>query len=267
MRLLDITIKNWAKHNPGGRATKHYYFKMSNDFFSDPDFYRASLEARMLWIFILCAASKKMSGEIKLNTQQAADSLNVRLEVIDYALNELNTISCLTVHQLNEIHLQDFSSKDGCTEKRIIREENNKIREEKSDIASIETETEAKKILPSVTPQENLKGDFCQTVITMLNSLCDSRYPVTKEYCALINSRKADGYSLEDFKSVITFRQSTWANDPKMRQWLRPETLFGTKFYSYLEQSKNPIKGKLEASQNGNPYLAELQRRKSREQA
>lgn len=257
MRLIEIKIKNWAKHNPATRAKTHAWFKMSNDFFNDPDFYRASLEARMIWLFIMCSASRKTSDTIKLNTQMAADSLNVRIETVEFAIEELSHIGCLEIKEPSNIHLRALQSKDGCTEERreeeIRREEK---REEK--ITAIEIVSDPKKILSSVSPQENLKTDFCQTVITMLNSHCGSKYPVNANYCSMIEARKADGYSLEDFKSVITFRQNTWANDPKMRQWLRPETLFGTKFYSYLEESKRPQKSKSRVTTGnptGNPYL------------
>lgn len=255
MRLLEIKIKNWAKHNPATRANSNSWFKMSNDFFNDAEFYRATLEARMIWIFILCAASKRMGDTIKLNTQMASDSLNIRIEAVDFAIAELVQIGCIKLDEFNNFHLRGLESKDPCAENRTEekRTEEN-ITEENTVIAASEI-IDAKKILSVVSPQENLKGDFCQTVITILNSLCGSKYPVSKEYCALINARKVDGYSLEDFKSVISFRQATWSNDPKMRQWLRPETLFGPKFYSYLEQSKNPVNTK----SGKNPYLAEIE--------
>jgi len=55
---------------------------------------------------------------------------------------------------------------------------------------------------------------------------------------------KEKKYTLEDFKKVIDFKVSEWKNDPKTRQWLRPETLFGKKFNGYLinaEDSKDNL--------------------------
>jgi uncharacterized phage protein (TIGR02220 family) len=256
VRLVEIKVKNWAKHNPATRAKTHSWFKMSNDFFTDPDFYRATLEARTIWLFIMCSASKKTSDTIRLNTQMAADSLNVRLETVDYALNELVQIGCILVTNSNDFHLRALESKDSCTEE---RREEKKREEEKREEKSVIEIIDVKKILPEVKSEDNLKSnDFCRTVITMLNSFCGSTYPVTEDYCKLIDSRKLDGYKLEDFKAVIKFRQATWATDPKMRQWLRPETLFGAKFYSYLEQSKNTDKAIL-GSNTGNPYKKQLE--------
>ena len=50
-----------------------------------------------------------------------------------------------------------------------------------------------------------------------------------------INARFAEGYTLEDFKNVIDNKAAEWKGG-KMEQYLRPETLFGTKFEGYLNQ-------------------------------
>ena len=52
----------------------------------------------------------------------------------------------------------------------------------------------------------------------------------------LIKARFNEGYSLEDFKKVIDVKCSQWMNDSKMRQYLRPATLFNQKFDSYLNE-------------------------------
>ena len=49
-----------------------------------------------------------------------------------------------------------------------------------------------------------------------------------------INARITDGYTLDDFKRVIVYKAQQWGNDAKMKEYLRPETLFGTKFEGYL---------------------------------
>jgi len=49
-----------------------------------------------------------------------------------------------------------------------------------------------------------------------------------------------DGFTLEDFKTVIDKKCADWLNDAKMCKFLRPETLFGPKFEGYL----NEINGK-----------------------
>jgi uncharacterized phage protein (TIGR02220 family) len=51
----------------------------------------------------------------------------------------------------------------------------------------------------------------------------------------LIQSRWKEGFKLDDFKNVIDKKTNEWFNTD-MKKYLRPETLFGTKFEGYLNQ-------------------------------
>ncbi len=51
-----------------------------------------------------------------------------------------------------------------------------------------------------------------------------------------IGARLNEGFNVEDFKKVIDYKVSQWANT-NMAIYLRPETLFSPKFESYLQQS------------------------------
>jgi uncharacterized phage protein (TIGR02220 family) len=61
----------------------------------------------------------------------------------------------------------------------------------------------------------------------------------------LISARLNEGFTVDDFKRVIDAKVSEWGHDEKMQKFLRPETLFGTKFESYLNSNITPIKKKL----------------------
>jgi uncharacterized phage protein (TIGR02220 family) len=76
-----------------------------------------------------------------------------------------------------------------------------------------------------------------------LNSKCGTKYKSSsKKTQNLIKARFNEGFTLDDFKTVIDKKSSDWFNDNKMNQYLRPETLFGTKFESYLNQKgEKPI--------------------------
>ena len=80
--------------------------------------------------------------------------------------------------------------------------------------------------------------EIIKDVINYLNDKLGTRYNYhTKNTQRHINARIAEGASLEDFKTVINKKYDEWHNDAKMKNYLRPETLFGTKFESYLNQS------------------------------
>lgn len=74
-------------------------------------------------------------------------------------------------------------------------------------------------------------------IVGYLNKRIGSNYKsTTKSTARHINARFAEGYTVEDFKRVIDNKASQWLNDSKMAAYLRPETLFGTKFESYLNE-------------------------------
>lgn len=75
-------------------------------------------------------------------------------------------------------------------------------------------------------------------IISFLNELTDKSYKhTTKKTREFIKARWNEGFRLQDFKDVITKKTKEWKDDPQMNKYLRPETLFGTKFESYLNQA------------------------------
>lgn len=68
----------------------------------------------------------------------------------------------------------------------------------------------------------------------------------------LIKARLKEGFTLEDFEKVHLVKFANWNNDPKMKVYLRPETLYSNKFEGYLNQElSNNDKAKLIQSQTG----------------
>lgn len=52
----------------------------------------------------------------------------------------------------------------------------------------------------------------------------------------LIKARIREGFTVYDFKRVIDIKTKQWGKDKKMKIYLRPETLFGSKFEAYLNE-------------------------------
>ncbi len=105
-----------------------------------------------------------------------------------------------------------------------------------------------------------------KAIVDHLNEVCGTSYRhTTKATRRLIKARWNEGYRLEDFQAVIDDRWEEWSADPKMIQYLRPETLFGTKFESYLQHararetvSEELAKEMQEAERRTQEYLAKL---------
>jgi uncharacterized phage protein (TIGR02220 family)/predicted phage replisome organizer len=73
-------------------------------------------------------------------------------------------------------------------------------------------------------------------IIDYLNFITNSSYrSTTNKTRDLIKARYNEGFILDDFKIVIEKKYQEWANTDYSK-YLRPETLFGTKFESYLNQ-------------------------------
>ena len=74
------------------------------------------------------------------------------------------------------------------------------------------------------------------SIIDYLNLKANTKYRSSSNKTkSLIKARINEGYSEEDFKKVIDNKVSEWLNTD-MEKYLRPETLFGPKFESYLNQ-------------------------------
>lgn len=80
-----------------------------------------------------------------------------------------------------------------------------------------------------------------EQVIKHLNEITNSNYKsATRTTREKIIARLNEGFTLDDFIVVIDKKYWDW-KDTKFEQYMRPETLFGTKFESYLNQ---PVKKK-----------------------
>lgn len=76
-----------------------------------------------------------------------------------------------------------------------------------------------------------------QEIVDYLNVKAKRNYlHTTAATQSKIKARYAEGFTFEDFKKVIDVKVKEWLNDTNMQQYLRPDTLFGTKFESYLNQ-------------------------------
>lgn len=84
-------------------------------------------------------------------------------------------------------------------------------------------------------------GNYEQRIpIAYLNQVTRKSYKFVDKNTRLVNARLKESYTLEDFKTVIDKKTDEWENNADMAKYLRPETLFGTKFDSYLNQSTPP---------------------------
>ena len=90
---------------------------------------------------------------------------------------------------------------------------------------------------PELEEKQKSQKIPCEKIIDYLNRKTNSHYrPTSKATRRLIKARYNEGFTDIDFKKVIDKKCAEWLQDGNMVQYLRPETLFGTKFEAYLNQ-------------------------------
>ena len=91
------------------------------------------------------------------------------------------------------------------------------------------------KILPN-NIDDNI-DEKIKCIVDFLNKELGTKYRSSTETTrSAIKARLNEGFTVMDFYDVITKKRKQWKGT-KMEQFLRPQTLFGTKFESYLNQT------------------------------
>jgi len=102
---------------------------------------------------------------------------------------------------------------------------------------------------------DNGYSEGINKIIIHLNTVTNQKYrPSTPKTRDIIRARLKEGFTVADFIVVIDKMHKIWTEPgerAKMEMYLRPETLFGTKFESYLNRP--------EKYDEPNPWLDELE--------
>jgi uncharacterized phage protein (TIGR02220 family) len=113
------------------------------------------------------------------------------------------------------------------------------------NLKSAKGKSETSQPIPNIntdinTDKESTKEEDKSThteIIKYLNLKTKKNYKTnSRDNIKHINARLNNGFVLKDFKQVIDIKTDEWIGDAKMFGFLRPSTLFGTKFEEYLNQ-------------------------------
>ncbi len=172
--------------------------------------------------------------------------LKYSLSDISEALNALHEVGLITIYTVNGRQYLEASRFDD------FQVGLHKDREAPSDIpanpgptlensGNFRTDAEKVPLNLNLKVKVNLKVKdnvgLTDSVIEFLNQKTGKNFSSKAEKTiGHINARVAEGRTLDDFKRVISIKAAKWNGDPKMNDYLRPETLFGMKFESYLNE-------------------------------
>ena len=200
----------------------------------------------LIWVMLLTLAGRcNASGMIFLTenipytTKMLADELDFEENTVKLALQALERFNM--IHMDGEMLLvtgwQEYQNIEGMDK---IREQN-RIRKQKQ-------RERGKLLLPDTNSHvmsrdshatdididKELDKELYITIVNYLNAKAGTSYkPSTKKTRESIHARIAEGFTVDDFKTVIDKKCAEWIGT-EFEQYLRPATLFGTKFESYL---------------------------------
>lgn len=236
---------------------RYYWLKLQNDFFSRKEIKRLRRIAggdtlTIIYLKMLCR-SLKDNGKLYYDgldndfVSELAMDIDEDTENVQITVNYLIRTGLL--EQIDEIEytLKDAESNTGsetaaagrmrrCRAKKVAEMRNNVTQELQVGYVEIEIEKEIEKEIESNKTHCPSLPSVAEDIVTFLNSVTGSNYRSTTDKTRkLIAARLAEGFTVDDFKAVITKKAKEWQNTD-MAQYLRPETLFGTKFEGYLNQ-------------------------------
>lgn len=95
---------------------------------------------------------------------------------------------------------------------------------------------------PLINPPQGVGAKSeVEEIVSYLNDKIGTHYkPNTAKTVTLIKARRKEGFTVQDFKTVIDKKIKEWKGNDNMEKFLRPETLFGSKFEGYLNQIEKP---------------------------
>lgn len=248
---------------------KYYYLKLKDNFFDSDemivlesmiDGYKYSNILMKLYLRSLKGEGKLMFNDrIPFNSQMLATITRHSVGDVEKAVKlfkELNLIDVLDNGAIYMLDIQNFIG-ESSTEADRIRAYRKRIETDKNRLEmgactsvqdnvyictpELELELEIEKELEIEIDKDNVEQSSpsypYSEIIDYLNLKAGTKYRATsKKTQGLIKARFKEGFDIDDFKTVIDKKTTEWKNDKKMNQYLRPETLFGTKFEGYLNQ-------------------------------
>lgn len=116
---------------------------------------------------------------------------------------------------------------------------------ESSEVSEPTTvELSMNKAIPEITSENSTEKKTIPyaEIIQYLNEKTGKSFkPDSRKTKDLIQARFNEGFTLNDFIKVMDLKSAEWQQDTRWSKFLRPETLFGTKFESYLNQQPGRI--------------------------
>lgn len=187
----------------------------------------------------------KIAEELSLTPMEvrtALKHLNLTNEITSKGTsrNTVFTVTNYDLYQANEQAEQQTDNKQITSKEQTNNEQI--TNEQQTNNKPLTTNEEYKEYKEQEEIKEVKKGkkdtylDERKQIIEYLNQRCGTRYSYSADYVKKnINARLRENHTIEEFYEVIDKKYEEWQGT-EMEKFLRPQTLFGTKFENYLSQ-------------------------------
>lgn len=192
----------------------------------------------IVWFKLLCFAGKQNNGGVFTvagvphNAETLAAAFRRKPATVQRALDVFEQFGMIEIVDgvITITNWEKHQNIDGMDK---IREQNRDRQKKWYD--QQKTKKTTTHTPPPDPPKPDEDSDTVSAIIAYLNEKAGTNYRTTgAKTKSLIRARIAEGFTEDSFRTVIDHKCGEWLSDPKMRGFLRPETLFGTKFESYL---------------------------------
>jgi len=230
------------------------WIKITTDIFDDekimlieslPDAYAVIT----VWFKLLCLAGKQnnsgvfMMGQIAYTDQMLATIFRMKESIVTMALQTFKQFGMIeiidgviTIPNWDKHQTLDAYEKKKERDRLYQQERRERQRllvQKSSDSQAIESSDVA------VSEEDKEKEDRNKiyiSIVEYLNQKAGTKYKASsKKTQTCIHARLSEGFTPDDFKTVIEKKCAGWIGT-EWEKYLRPETLFGTKFEAYLNE-------------------------------
>ena len=202
----------------------------------------------VIWFKLLCLAGKQNNGGVLMlndtipyTDEMLATLFRRPLNTVRLALNTFEQFGMIEIVN-SAITIPNWEKHQSLNKLEQAKEKNRlrvaAHRERQKQIAACNDYSNVTGVTSNATEEDKEKDKdkdkIYNSVIEYLNSRAGTKYRASAQATQRhINARIAEGFTLDDFKSVIDKKCTEWLSSD-MAKYLRPETLFGSKFESYL---------------------------------
>lgn len=97
MDFIEITIPKWESYNPRKDLKATTWLRLQNTIFEDPSFFEFTHEELSFWIYVLCLASRKQGGTVKIMLAHAERVGRFSFSAIDSAIKKLVILGTIEI--------------------------------------------------------------------------------------------------------------------------------------------------------------------------